>query len=302
MIEVSDLSKSFGEVIALDKVSFSVKPGNVVGFLGANGAGKTTTMDILSGCTGADAGSAKICGIDVTDDPIEAKKRLGYLPDTPPLYSDMTVLDMITYSAKLNLVTNSQIKARVGEVIDQLSLDEVTRRVVGNLSKGYRQRVALACALVPKPEVLVLDEPTEGLDPNQIAQIREVIKTLRGSHTVLLSSHILHEIESICDSLVVINQGKIVAIDSYENLAAKFSTNVFTLSVREPNRQGLEKISSVRGVGQVEILSDETVSFSLENNSQVDLVAEFVLKEKLGIKSLAPEKSNLENIFKELTK
>ena len=228
MIEVKGLTKTYGEVKALDKVSFKVEKGQVVGFLGSNGAGKTTTMDILCGCLSADAGSAKICGIDITENPIEAKRKLGYLPDTPPLYNDMIVEDMIRFSAEINEVRTENLSAKIGEVIEKLSLQDVRSRLVGNLSKGYRQRVALANALVHSPEVLILDEPTEGLDPNQIAQMRDVINTLRGDHTVLLSSHILHEIESICDSLVVINSGKIVATDTYENLSNKFS-GIFAL-------------------------------------------------------------------------
>lgn len=302
MIEVHNLSKSFGEVKALDDVSFQVEKGQVVGFIGANGAGKTTTMDILCGCLGADQGSAKICGIDITENPIEAKKKIGYLPDTPPLYNDMLVSEIIKFSAKLNLVDDSIVSKNVDEVIEKLSLGDVRGRLVGNLSKGYRQRVALANALVHKPEVLILDEPTEGLDPNQIAQMRDVISSLKENHTILLSSHILHEVENICDSLVIINKGNIVAKDSYSNLATKFSSNQYALRVRNNEKLALEKISTLGGVGNPRLEDGGKISFTLENEEQIDEVAELMIEQKFGIRSVGPTQSNLENIFQELTR
>jgi ABC-2 type transport system ATP-binding protein len=302
MIEVSGLSKSYGEVKAIEKVSFKVDKGRVVGFLGANGAGKTTTMDILCGCLGADEGSAKICGIDILENPIDAKKKIGYLPDTPPLYNDMLVEDIITFSAKLNLTELTGVDKKVDEVILKVGLESVRKRLVGNLSKGYRQRVALANALVHEPEVLILDEPTEGLDPNQIAQMRDLINSLKESHTILLSSHILHEIENMCDSLVIINQGKIVATDSYENLANRFSSNAYSLRVRENEKGAMEKLSDLGWVENPKLEENGSISFTLENENQVDEVAGFVIKEKFGLRALGPNQSKLENIFQELTR
>jgi ABC-2 type transport system ATP-binding protein len=194
MIEVNGLSKNYGDLAALSNVSFTVEKGQIVGFLGANGAGKSTTMDILCGCIGADSGFAKVAGFDITERPLEAKRRLGYLPDVAPLHHDMLVSDYIAYAAELHKVERGQIAARVSATIEKLALGDVRNRVIGNLSKGYRQRVGLAQALVHDPEVLVLDEPTEGLDPTQIAEIRKLIKSLAGQHTILLSSHILSEV------------------------------------------------------------------------------------------------------------
>jgi ABC-2 type transport system ATP-binding protein len=191
MIEVIGLSKRYGAVQALNNVSFSVSKGQIVGFLGANGAGKTTTMDIMCGCIGADAGTATIAGYDVTEHPLEVKRRLGYLPDVAPLHPEMRVEEFVTYAGRLHQIPGTQLRQRVGETLEKLSLGAVRRRLIGNLSKGYRQRVALAQAIVHNPEVLVLDEPTEGLDPNQIVQIRELIRSLAGHHTIILSSHIL---------------------------------------------------------------------------------------------------------------
>ena len=301
MIEVENLSKSFGEVLAVNKISFKVDKGQVVGFLGANGAGKTTTMDIICGCLGADDGSVKICGLDILEDPLGAKK-IGYLPDTPPLYNDMIVKDIITFSAKLNLIKPSEVDDRVEKVMQDLELTGVAKRLTGNLSKGYRQRVALANALVHNPEVLILDEPTEGLDPNQIAQMRDLLNSIKKNHTILLSSHILHEIENICDSLVIINEGKVVAEDSYENLANKFSANTYTLKVRSNEQKAAEMIDGLVGVSHTEIDDQGVISFSLDDEAQIDNVAEFVIKESFGLRSLGPNYSNLENIFQELTR
>lgn len=302
MIEVENLSKSFGEVLAVNKISFKVDKGQVVGFLGANGAGKTTTMDIICGCLGADDGSVKICGTDILEDPLGAKKKIGYLPDTPPLYNDMIVKDIITFSAKLNLIKPSEVDDRVEKVMQDLELTGVAKRLTGNLSKGYRQRVALANALVHNPEVLILDEPTEGLDPNQIAQMRDLLNSIKENHTILLSSHILHEIENICDSLVIINEGKVVAEDSYENLANKFSANTYTLKVRSNEQKAAEMIDRLVGVSHTEIDDQGVISFSLDDEAQIDNVAEFVIKESFGLRSLGPNYSNLENIFQELTR
>ena len=214
----------------------------------------------------------------------------------------MIVKDIITFSAKLNLIKPSEVDDRVEKVMQDLELTGVAKRLTGNLSKGYRQRVALANALVHNPEVLILDEPTEGLDPNQIAQMRDLLNSIKENHTILLSSHILHEIENICDSLVIINEGKVVAEDSYENLANKFSANTYTLKVRSNEQKAAEMIDGLVGVSHTEIDDQGVISFSLDDEAQIDNVAEFVIKESFGLRSLGPNYSNLENIFQELTR
>ncbi|MEZ4744248.1 MAG: ABC transporter ATP-binding protein, partial [Bdellovibrionota bacterium] len=185
MIEVKGVSKRFGEILALDNISLTVEKGQIVGFLGANGAGKTTTMDIICGCSGPDSGTVEICGHDIVKEPLIAKQKLGYLPDIPPLYPEMKVEEAITFTAKLRKVPSDKQKEAVNKAINALSLESVRNRLVGNLSKGFRQRVAFAKAIVHDPEVLILDEPTEGLDPNQIAQMRELIRSLKGDHTIM---------------------------------------------------------------------------------------------------------------------
>lgn len=301
MIEVKNLSRSFGTLKALENVSFKVERGQVVGFLGANGAGKTTTMDIICGCLGADHGSVEICGVDVLDKPIEAKAKLGYLPDTPPLYNEMLVGELVEYSAKINGVGRESLQECVEYALAKLSLSEVRGRLVGNVSKGYRQRVAFACAIVHKPEVLILDEPTEGLDPNQIAQMRELIASLRNDHTILLSSHILHEVENLCDSLVVISGGKIVAQDSYANIISEFSEDKFEIKLRKFDQSTLGLISEIDTVSSANLVSDGLYSFTLKNESCLDEVLEVILANKLGVISVGPSKSNLESVFQKLT-
>lgn len=211
MIEVKDLVKLYGDRRVLHKLNFSVGVGRVCGFLGPNGAGKSTTMDILAGLTGPSGGTAVICGFDVISQTREVKAAIGYLPDNPPLYREMRVADFIAYCASLRGVSAGQRPAAVEQALNDCDVQDVASRLIGNLSKGYRQRVALASALVHQPKVLILDEPTEGLDPNQIILIRQLIRKLAKDRTVILSSHILSEVQATCDDVIIINQGKIVA-------------------------------------------------------------------------------------------
>ena len=297
------LTKRSGKIVALDDVYFEVKEGNIVGFLGSNGAGKTTTMDIICGCAGCDKGSVTVDGFDVTQNPTEAKRNIGYLPDEPPIYSDMTVEDYLTYAAHLRKVPGSKVKARVNEVIERLSIGNVRHRIVGNLSKGYRQRVGLAQALVHDPKILILDEPTEGLDPSQIVQIRELIKSLGKTHTILISSHILSEVQNTCDHMIIINDGKIIEQGSFEEIANKVSSggrhilkvvSGFEECVTE--LQGLGCLSSVKLGGS----SGQDIEFSCDG----DRIPEDLIKValKYGIKQIRSDGGNLEEVFLKLTK
>ena len=306
MIEVNGLSKNYGDLAALSNVSFTVEKGQIVGFLGANGAGKSTTMDILCGCIGADAGFAKVAGFDITEQPLEAKRRLGYLPDVAPLHVDMLVKDYIAYAAELRKVNKTQIQNRVSTTIEKLALGDVSNRVIGNLSKGYRQRVGLAQALVHDPEVLVLDEPTEGLDPTQIAEIRKLIKSLAGQHTILLSSHILSEVQNTCDRIVIINKGKIVTQGTYEELSSSMeSGHVYRLKVA---RDGARAMSTLGNLGLQNIRSTNTtddIEFAIPtsgNDQILDQVGKAVIDGGFGLRGLSLKTRSLEDVFLQLTK
>ena len=308
MIEVSGLTKRYGTVNALNDISFKVERGQIVGFLGANGAGKTTTMDIICGCIGCDQGTVKIGGFDITEQPIEAKKRLGYLPDVPPLHTDMSVVDYIDYAARLRGVPTVERNTKVNSVIDQLSLGEVKGRLVGQLSKGFRQRVALAQALVHDPDVLVLDEPTEGLDPTQIIHIRELIKNLAGKHTIILSSHILSEVQNMCDHIVIIQKGRVVSQGTYQELVSQVETGShYRARVARNGRKFAIELSSVGGVTKVEPAGDDdnTVDFfvtSTQIEQAIGGVAKRAIDGGFGLTELALKTKSLEEIFLQLTK
>lgn len=220
MIEVEHLTKRYGSVAAVEDISFRAEPGQITGFLGPNGAGKSTTMRILTGFFPATSGIARVAGYDVHEDPIEVKRRVGYMPERVPLYDEMVVRAYLRYVAEIKGVPRNQRKAEVQRVVERCGLTEMAGRLVGNLSKGYRQRVGLAQALVSSPPVIILDEPTSGLDPRQIVEIRDLIKELGHDHTVLLSTHILPEVAMVCERVVIINRGRVVAQDRVDNLGA----------------------------------------------------------------------------------
>jgi ABC-2 type transport system ATP-binding protein len=221
VIEVQHLSKRYGRVTAVDDVSFRVERGEILGFLGPNGAGKTTTMRILTGYMPATEGKAIVAGFDVFDQPIEAKRRTGYLPETPPLYPDMSVVEYLTFVSKIKGVPAAERRQRVQQVMQKTRIDDVANRLCSKLSKGYRQRVGLAQALIHNPDVLILDEPTAGLDPKQIIETRQLIKELAGDHTIILSTHILPEVSQTCERVVIINKGRVVAVDTPQNLTSR---------------------------------------------------------------------------------
>lgn len=255
MIEVEGLSKRYARHVAVNNISFSVEKGDIVGFLGPNGAGKTTTMRILTCFMPPTAGRANVAGFDVFEQPFEVKKRIGYLPETPPVYPEMSVADYLNFVAKLKNVPAGEVKSRVGQVMERCSVADVRDKLISKLSKGYRQRVGLAQAIIHNPDVLILDEPTSGLDPKQITETRDLIEGLAGEHTIILSTHILPEVEAICRKVVIINRGQLVATDSVERLKHARGTNTVHVSVdtdgqadAEGVRQRLEQVAGVSKV------------------------------------------------------
>ncbi len=308
MIEVQHLTKRYGRFTAVDDVSFRVEKGEILGFLGPNGAGKTSTMRVITGYMPPSEGKAVVAGFDVFTHPIEAKKRTGYLPETPPLYPDMTVREYLTFAARIKageLSTNDR-KTRVDEVMKKTHVDDMANRQCGKLSKGYRQRVGLAQALIHDPEVLVLDEPTAGLDPKQITETRELIRGLAGNHTIVLSTHILPEVAQTCRRVVIINKGKVVAIDSPENLTHELK-GASALYVQVGSTQdATSMLSGIPGVRAVTIADrhDEFTGYEIESEPHKDIrteVARAVVNGGLGLLELRPMRMSLEEIFLQLT-
>ena len=233
MIDVQHVTKRYGHATALNDISFSIGKGEIVAFLGPNGAGKTTTMRILTGFMPPTSGTVQIAGFDCLEEPWEVKKHIGYLPETPPLYLELTVQEYLTFVGRIKRLDSEHMQKRIGIIIAQTGLAEVKGRVIGHLSRGYRQRVGLAQALLHNPPVLILDEPTTGLDPNQIIEIRDLIKSLAGSHTIILSTHLLTEATAICQKVIIIHHGQIKAIDTPERLKAKFcQSEILHLTVK----------------------------------------------------------------------
>lgn len=261
MIEIKNLTKKFGPHIAVNNISFTVNDGEVVGFLGPNGAGKTTTMNIMTGFISSTSGNVKINGFDILEEPEKAKKCLGYLPDTPPVYADMTVREYLNFVCDLKGVKSADKASMIERIVNTVGLEEVVNRLSGNLSKGYRQRVGLAQALVGDPEVLILDEPTVGLDPKQIIEMRQLIKDLGKNHTVILSSHILSEVSAICDRVIIINKGKIVADDTTDNINSKHTDHIQLATIKgDPE-------AAVESVKRLDIIEDAIVEKVNEDGS-----------------------------------
>ncbi|MGI6538379.1 MAG: ABC transporter ATP-binding protein [Caldicoprobacterales bacterium] len=275
MIEVKNLTKRYGQHLAVDSINFTVENGEILGFLGPNGAGKSTVMNILTGYISATDGQALINGIDVLEQPEEAKKMIGYLPEFPPLYGDMTVTEYLNFVADIKNVTGSERKNSMEKIMDLVKIADVRGRLIKNLSKGYKQRVGLAQALIGNPEVLILDEPTVGLDPNQIIEIRKLISSLRKHHTIILSSHILPEVNAVCERIIIINKGKIVASDTPENLSKGLvDSSRLNLRIAGQEKQVLKAINEIEGVKQAESQGSRepgTVDVIVEADPNVDI-------------------------------
>jgi gliding motility-associated transport system ATP-binding protein len=299
-IRVDNLVKKYGPVLAVDHIHFEVAPGELVGFLGPNGAGKSTTMRILTTFLPATSGIATVCGFDVMNDSMKVRENIGYLPESVPLYPEMRVEEYLTYRAKLKNVDRSTRRSRVEMCLERCRVKEVRRRLLGTLSKGYRQRVGLADAMIADPKVLILDEPTSGLDPIQIRQTLETIKGLAGTHTVLLSTHILNEVEAICDRVIIINRGKIRSDGRLTELAAQ--TPTLLLEVRGPAEEVRRVIEQQAGVKKVtdRPLDDGVTLFEIEQDRGQDLreaLGKKVFEKGYAVRRLELRRKNLEALY-----
>jgi ABC-2 type transport system ATP-binding protein len=313
MIKVEGLTKRYARTLAVDNISFEVEKGQIVGFLGPNGAGKTTTMRVLTCFLPPTTGSANIAGFDVLEHPMEVKRRIGYLPETPPLYPDMEVVEYLTFVGKLKGISSGDIKRRVDEVMGRCAIGDVRTKLIGKLSKGYRQRVGLAQAIIHNPDVLILDEPTSGLDPKQIIEIRELLKSLSGDHTIILSTHILSEVEHSCNRVIIISQGKLVAIDSVANLTNRLrGSESVAVEVEAPEgrpnptdvQQRLEQVSGVSRVVMKDSRNGK-LAFEVESLQGRHIRAELarcVVNAGWNLSEMRAVGLSLEDIFLQLTK
>ncbi len=307
MIKVEGLTKRYGSAIAVKNISFTVDKGEVVGFLGPNGAGKTTTMRVLTCFLPPTEGSASVAGFDVLEDPLEVKKRIGYLPETPPLYLEMGVYDYLEFVARLKGIPSGDVAARVDSVLDRCNLGDVKAKLNGQLSRGYRQRVGLAQALIHNPDVLILDEPTAGLDPKQIIEVRQLIRELSGDHTVILSTHILPEVSTTCGRVIIINDGKIEASDTPENLTARLQGHdSIWLEVDGPSDQVEPTLAAVPGVEQVAPAQGQAGRSAWQVEADQDpavrtALARAVIDAGWGLYEIRSVGLSLEDIFLELT-
>ena len=304
MIEIQNLTKRYGQITAVNNISFTVEKGEILGFLGPNGAGKSTTMNIITGYIPSTEGTVKVGGYDILESPKEVKKRIGFLPEQPPVYMDMTVIDYLNFVADLKKVDRKQKRSQISDIMELVKIGDHRNRLIKNLSKGYKQRVGLAQALVGSPEVLILDEPTVGLDPKQIIEIRKLIKALGREHTIILSSHILPEVSAVCERIVIINKGEIAAIDTPENLSKGLgSASKLTATISGPRSSVENAIRGIYGVRYVEAVSSrdsETTTYIIESDKDIDIRKPlFFAMAKLGypiieLKSLS---MSLEDIF-----
>lgn len=302
MIEVRDLTKNYGDRTAIDRLNFSVAKGEVIGFLGPNGAGKSTTMKIITGYMAPTSGMVTVAGFDVFESPLEVKRRIGYLPETPPVYMDMYVQEYLKYVARLRGVPKANLNSMVDAALEKTNLQEVRGRLIHNLSKGFRQRVGLAQALVSDPEILILDEPTVGLDPKQVAEMRKLIHSLKGQHTIVLSTHILPEVQSNCERIIIINRGQIVAEDSLAGLSKRMSGGQkLVIRVRRPSGSLETGLADVEGVHGVRVEGNVLQIDSDGNEDTTEAVANLVVAEGAGLLEMKSMSMGLEDIFIQLT-
>ena len=311
MIQVQGLTKKYSRNLAVDHISFEVQKGEIVGFLGPNGAGKTTTMRMLTCFLPPSLGTANVAGFDILEQPLEVKRRVGYLPETPPLYLEMATVEYLQFVGKLKGLRGEELSKRVDYVCERCSITDVRTKLLGKLSKGYRQRVGLAQAIIHNPDVLILDEPTAGLDPKQVNETRDLIRSLAGDHTIILSTHILPEVEQTCEKVIIINKGKLVATDSVENLQAR-ARGAESMLVEIAGRNGnldsatvRSRLERVSGVSRVSLKDTRDSRVSLEVESQKGFVrgdlARAVVESGWDLNELRPTAMSLEEIFLQLT-
>jgi ABC-2 type transport system ATP-binding protein len=310
-IKIENLTKYYGNFLAVKDISFEVKTGEIVGFLGPNGAGKTTTMKLITTYLSQNGGKIYVDGINTETDSLAVRKKIGYLPEQNPLYSDMNVIDYLKYAAELQSVEKSQINDAVKKMVRVCGLEDVKHKDIGELSKGFRQRVGLAQAMIHNPEVILLDEPTSGLDPNQIIEIRKLIRDLGKQKTVILSTHILQEVQAVCDRVIIINNGQIVADGTTDSLQKKFQGQLkLSLTLKKDPKAGKEKIlslfESVNGVEKVKVISEDNDVWNIDimanKGSDVrDAVFKKVVSSELVLLNLHQEETSLEDIFRKLT-
>ncbi|HTH54703.1 MAG TPA: gliding motility-associated ABC transporter ATP-binding subunit GldA [Cyclobacteriaceae bacterium] len=297
-LQVNHLTKIYGQQKAVDDVSFSINKGEIVGFLGPNGAGKSTTMKIATGYLPPSAGSIEVDGFDVMDQPIQVKKIIGYLPEHNPLYLDMFVHEYLHFIGRVYQIPPSQLKSRTKEIVSMCGLEPEQNKLIGSLSKGYRQRVGLAQALIHNPQVLILDEPTTGLDPNQIVEIRKLIKQISENKTVIFSTHIMQEVQALCDRVIIINNGKIVADDQFKNLVGR-QANVYIISVEFKEQIAAQELSIIDGVEKVQL---EGKQFRVHSTKDIrNELIRYATEKNLSLLSLKQEENSMEEIFRSLT-
>ncbi|MEN8169926.1 MAG: ATP-binding cassette domain-containing protein [Pseudomonadota bacterium] len=300
LIKVEHLSRRFGNTLAVNQLSFEVKRGEVLGFLGPNGAGKSTTMQMLTGNLAPSAGAVTINGIDMLENPKEAKRALGYLPEQPPLYRELTVDEYLNYCARLNAIEKGKIAAAVDNAKQRCGLTEVNQRLINNLSKGYQQRVGIAQAIIHSPDVVILDEPTVGLDPIQIREIRQLIRDIGTEHSVILSTHILPEVQATCDRVQIINKGQLVLSDSIDGLTQRMQSSSLLIALRRP--PAIEQLSAIDGITAAESLEDGRLRLSHEPQTDpAEAIVERAVAEGWGLYELTPERLSLEDVFVNIT-
>jgi len=302
MITVNGLTKRYAHTTAVDQISFEVQRGQIVGFLGPNGAGKTTTMRMLTCFLTPTGGTATVAGFDILEQPLEVKKRIGYLPETPPVYPEMRIDEYLTFVGQLKGLSGSDLRARVDYACERCAVADVRNKIIGKLSKGYRQRVGLAQAIIHNPDVLILDEPTAGLDPKQINETRDLIKSLAGDHTIILSTHILPEVSQTCEQVIIINKGKIVADETTEILQQKSGAeNIIVVEFDKSIDKSL--LEQVQGVKKVQHLKEKSWKMFSDKNTDIrPSVFNFAVANQLTVLSLHKEEQSIEDVFQQLTK
>jgi len=307
VIEVKNLTKKYGKVVAVDKISFTINDGEIIGLLGPNGAGKSTTMNMITGYIESTEGTIIIDGYDISKKPKKAKKEIGYMPEGVPLYTDMTVKEFVTYMAEIKKVDRKTRKEKVEKIIEETGLKDVEKKLTRNLSRGYKQRVSMAGALVGEPKILILDEPTVGLDPKQITEIRNLIKELGKTHTIILSSHILSEVSQICQKVIIINKGKIIAVDTPENLENKVANkNDIYVTVEDLENKIEEVAKKIKEISKIELVKeneDKTKKYLIESEKDADLrkiLFQELAKENITIFEMKKADTTLEDAFMKL--